>query len=89
MEPGILIIGIGYYVIAFLFAWHEGRRRTIGFLPALIIAWLIPLFRIFVIESSRLRTAGCKWCGNKYNEAEYCGLCGKNGAGELKPGWNK
>ena len=89
METGILIIGIGYYVIAFLFAWHEGRRRTIGFLPALIIAWLIPLFGIFIVENSRLRTAGCKWCDNKYNEAEYCGLCGKNGAGELKPGWTK
>jgi len=87
METGILVIGIGYYVIAFLFAWHEGRRRTIGFLPALIITWLIPLFGIFIIESSRLRTAGCKWCGNKYNEAEFCGLCGKNEAGELKPDW--
>jgi len=89
MEPGILIIGIGYYVIAFLFAWHEGRKRTIGFIPALIVTWLIPLFGIFIVESFRLKTAGCKWCGNKYNEVEFCGLCGKNGAGELKPGWNK
>jgi hypothetical protein len=86
METALLIIGIGYYIIAFLFAWHEGRRRTIGFIPALLIAFLIPLFGIFIIESFRLKTAGCKWCGNKYNEAEYCGVCGKNEAGELKLG---
>jgi hypothetical protein len=85
MQAALLIIGIGYYVIAFLFAWHEGRRRTIGFIPALLIAFLIPLFGIFIIESFRLKTAGCKWCGNKYNEAEYCGVCAKNEAGELKP----
>jgi len=58
MEPSLLVIGIGYYVIAFLFAWQEGRRRTIGFVPALIIAWLIPLFGIFIVESFRLKTAG-------------------------------
>ena len=86
MEPIIIIIGIGYYVIAFLFAWHEGRRRTIGFIPALLFAFLIPLFGIFIIESFRLKTAGCKWCGNKYNEAKYCGVCGKNEAGELNLG---
>jgi len=86
MQAALLIMGIGYYVIAFLFAWHEGSRRTIGFIPALLIAFLIPLFGIFIIESFRLKTAGCKWCGNKYNEAEYCGGCGKNEAGELKLG---
>jgi hypothetical protein len=29
---------------------------------------------------------GCNWCGNEYNEAIYCGLCGKNVEGEIRPG---
>ena len=87
MNLFIVTIGVIYYVIAFLFAWHEGRKRTIGFIPALLITFLVPLFGIFIVESFRLKTAGCKWCGNKYNEAAYCGICGKNEAGEMKPGW--
>ncbi|HEV8287098.1 MAG TPA: hypothetical protein VGQ09_22470 [Chitinophagaceae bacterium] len=84
MNIGITIIGIVYYIIAFLFAWTEGRKRTIGFVSALLIAFLIPFFGIFIVESFRLKNADCKWCGNKYNEAEYCGICGKNSKGEMK-----
>jgi len=40
----------------------------------------------FIIEGFRLKTAGCKWGGNKYTEAGYFGLCGKKEAGELKLG---
>lgn len=82
----VIIVIVGYYII--VFAWHEGKRRMIGFIPALFTAFLIPLSGIFIIENSRLRTAGCRWCDNRYNEAGYRGLCGKNEAGESKPGWN-
>lgn len=89
MEWGLALIGVVYYVIAFLFARHISRKRAIGFIPAILIAFLIPLFGIFILESFRLRSGGCKWCGNKYNEAAYCGICGKNEAGELKYGFSK
>jgi hypothetical protein len=55
MQTALLIIGIGYYVIAFLFPWHEGRRRTIGFYPALLIAFLIPLFGIFYYRRFQIK----------------------------------
>jgi len=43
----------------------------------------------FIAESSRqINARGCNWCGNKYNEAEYCGLCGKNDKGKNRPIYN-
>lgn len=85
----ITIIGIGYYIVAILFAWNEGRKRTIGFIPALLVTILLPALGILIVESFRLKNGGCKWCGNKFNEATFCGLCGKDESGTVKPGFIK
>lgn len=68
-------------------AWQEGRKRTCGFAGALAMClFLSPLFGYFAVLLFPLkRPSGCKWCGNEQNEAEYCGLCGKNMRGELRP----
>ena len=78
-----------YLGFCFLIAHKIGRYKTIGFWPTLILsAILSPVIGFIIAESSRLKNAqGCKWCGNKYNEAEYCGLCGKNDKGDIRPGF--
>ena len=47
-----------------------------------------PFFGYIIIESfSQKKARGCKLCGNKYIESEYCGLCGKSGEGVLRDGF--
>jgi hypothetical protein len=72
-----------------LYAWKEGSKKRIGFTGALLIMIILtPFFGYFIIESLANKNAkGCKWCGNKRNEAEYCGLCGKNDEGITRPGF--
>ncbi len=80
-----IIVGI-FALLAVGMAWQDGRRRTCGFLGALIICFITtPIFGYFIVLLFPLKEPkGCKWCGNKENEAEYCGVCGKNEAGELR-----
>jgi len=82
------------YLVAAIFialvigmAWQEGRKRTCGFVGALAIClFLSPIFGYFVVLLFPLkRPKGCRWCGNQQNEAEYCGPCGKNELGQLRP----
>jgi glucan phosphoethanolaminetransferase (alkaline phosphatase superfamily) len=74
-------------VITILMCKQESKRRKVNFFVAILICILItPLFGFFVISSFKLRTPiGCKWCGNEYNEAEFCGICKKNELGNLRP----
>jgi hypothetical protein len=53
-----------------------------------LIVIVIPFIGYWFIEFlSNKKAKGCVWCGNKYNEAEYCGLCGKNDNGDTRPGF--
>jgi hypothetical protein len=67
--------------------WQESKKRKINFFLALAICLLVtPFLGYFIISSFALRrAAGCIWCGNAYNEAEYCGMCGKNAEGNHIP----
>jgi len=60
-----------------------GTNRKGGFWKAFIIGLLLsPLVAlILIIGSGKKNPIGCKNCGNKHNEAEYCGLCKKNSQG--------
>jgi UPF0716 family protein affecting phage T7 exclusion len=83
-----LLIGL-YLLICFLIAHKIGRHKKIGFWPTLILCLIATTFVGFLVaEGSGLKNAlGCQHCGNKENEAEYCGLCGKNALGELRSGF--
>lgn len=65
---------------------QESKKRKIHFIIALVLCFLLtPLIGYFIIISRPLRNSlGCKNCGNKYNEAEFCGLCKKNSEGFTK-----
>lgn len=67
--------------------WQESKRRKINFFIALALCLITtPFFGYFIIANRPLRNPkGCKWCGNNYNEAIYCGMCDKNEKGELRP----
>jgi hypothetical protein len=74
-----------YLLFAFLVAHTIGRTRKMGFTMSLILCLLFSPFIGFLITmgGAVANPKGCKWCGNKYNEAEYCGLCGKNEQGDI------
>lgn len=78
-----------YLLISYLIADKVGRYKNIGFVGTLLLCILTtPFIGYLVAAGGGLKDAkGCKWCGNKYNEAEYCGLCGKNDDGEIRPGF--
>jgi hypothetical protein len=78
-----------YILFAFLVAHTLGRTRKIGFAGSFIICLLLSPFIGFLITMGGAMTnpRGCRWCGNKDNEAEYCGLCGKNEQGEIWKGY--
>jgi rRNA maturation endonuclease Nob1 len=63
----------------------EGQKKKIGFGPAFILSILVsPLVAwFFVSNSAAINQVGCIHCGNTYNEVEFCGICGKNEAGEV------
>ena len=86
------VIIVLFFVLAPLsVAYFIGRHRKIGFWLSLVVSVVTTPFIGFLITSgSRLKNApGCNWCGNAENEAEYCGLCGKNINGDIKPGFVK
>ena len=91
MNTFFTICTIFWVTVSLLYAYYEGRKRKPGFWGCLIIMMIFtPFFGYFIIESfSQKKAKGCKWCGNKYNEAEYCGLCGKNEEGVLREGFKK
>lgn len=73
-------------VLTVLMCFQESQKRKINFFVALIICVVLsPLFGYLIISSFKLRNPrGCEWCGNTHNEAEYCGLCGKNQEGKTR-----
>ena len=84
------LIGISIYItISYLVADKIGRHKTLGFWKTFIFCLaLSPFFGYLIADGGGQANAkGCKWCDNKYNEAEYCGLCGKNDSGEIRPGF--
>jgi hypothetical protein len=80
MWPAIWIIGAVIVGLA-------GINRRMGFFGAFGLGLLLsPLIGLIIVIGSRHRTArGCPHCGNAENEAEYCGICGMNAAGEPRP----
>ena len=85
-----MIFGLGYIVWALLFA-IAGINKRGGYLRALLLClFLTPIIGLFLTIGGGSKNAkGCKHCGNKYNEAEYCGLCGKNEEGIVREGFKK
>jgi len=67
---------------------QESRLRKISFAAAFLLCILLsPFIAYFVISTFALRNPpGCDHCGNSKNEAEFCGLCGKNREGNLNAG---
>ena len=86
-----MIFGISWITISILYAYFEGSKRKPGFMGCLLIMLVFtPFFGYFIIESfSQKNARGCKWCGNKYNEVEFCGICGKNETGEIRAGFKR
>jgi hypothetical protein len=54
-----------------------GYWRT--FLWSLLLSPFVALF--IAMSSGSVYARGCRHCGNTANEAEYCGICGKNDEG--------
>lgn len=75
-----------YFGLSYLIATKIGTLKKIGFANSLLLCILLsPFIGFLIAEGSALKNPrGCNWCGNKENEAEYCGICGKNEAGNLK-----
>ncbi len=84
METALISIAI-WLGISYLIAEKIGRPRSIGFWKTFGLCLVLSPFLGYLIAegSGRNDARGCKWCGNKYNEAEYCGLCGKNESGDV------
>lgn len=82
----VYIIALFYLGISYLIAAKIGKYKAIGFWITFSLCLVIsPFLGYLIAENSRLINArGCRWCGNNYNEAEYCGLCGKNENGEIR-----
>lgn len=81
---GLIFLAI-IYILGILMCYQESKIRDISFISALAICLILsPIIGYFIISNRPLRNPrGCNWCGNKENEAEYCGVCGKNEAGEI------
>ena len=88
MADKIIDIFIVLFLICFLFVIvsyiiERGKQKKIGVIGvALIMIIFTPFIGYFIVEALPNHKRPCKWCGNKYNESEYCGICGKNEMGE-------
>jgi presenilin-like A22 family membrane protease len=82
----LIIIGL---TLCVLMCIQESKRRKLNIIMAFLICiFCTPLIAYFIFESLPLRNPrGCIQCNNEYNEAEFCGICGKNDAGELRAGF--
>jgi hypothetical protein len=71
--------------IFLLYCYQRGQQKKAGFLKVLLIMIICtPFIGYWIIEVLPNHKTPCRWCGNKDNEAEYCGLCNKNEPGESK-----
>ncbi len=71
------------WLIGAVLVGFAGINRKGGYLRAFFTAlFLSPLIGIIlVVGSASKNPKGCMHCGNKENEAEFCGLCYKNEEG--------
>ena len=78
-------LGLVFLFLLVMYCLERGRQKRIG-LPGVvaIMIFATPFFGYFIVEMLPNHKRPCKWCGNKFNEADYCGLCGKNEIGEHK-----
>lgn len=84
----MIIIGlIIYLAISYFIADKIGRNKRTGFAGTLILCLLLTPFIGYLIAEGGAQSnpRGCNWCGNIENEAEFCGLCGKDREGNLRP----
>ena len=83
-----IILGTFFLLILTGFCIQKGRQKKIGTIGVVAIMILCtPFIGYFIVEALPNNKRPCKWCGNKLNEAAYCGLCKKNEAGEMRPGF--
>ncbi len=82
----ISILFIVFFIpILCMYCYQRGQQKKAGMLWIVLIMILCtPFFGYFIVEALPNHKIPCKWCGNKFNEAEFCGVCGKNEMGELK-----
>lgn len=87
----LILLAVIYVTITVLMCLQESNNRKINFIVALLVSLVItPFFAYFVFGLLPARNRkGCNWCGNTKNEAEYCGLCGKNEQGDLRANFIK
>lgn len=71
------------WILGAILVGFAGLNRKGGYLRAFLIALLLsPLIGIILVRGSAQKNPkGCTHCGNKENEADYCGLCYKNEEG--------
>ena len=71
------------WVIGSVLIGLAGLNRKGGFLKAFLLSLILsPIIGLFLtIGGARKNPIGCSHCGNKYNEVEFCGICGENAAG--------
>jgi hypothetical protein len=83
------ILALLYLGISYLIAAKIGKQKALGFWKTFLLCLVIsPFFGYLIAENGRsIYARGCRWCKNDYNEAAYCGLCGKNDEGEVRPGF--
>jgi hypothetical protein len=74
-----------YFIMSLLIGFM-GLKRHGGFIRAFLLSiFLTPIIgSILTYGAGKEYPKGCLHCDNDKNEAEYCGKCGKNEAGELK-----
>jgi hypothetical protein len=85
-----ILFAVFFIPIFLLYCFQKGREKKAGTLKViLIMIFTTPFIGYFIVESLSNHKSPCQWCGNTYNEAEYCGLCGKNKSGIVKQGFIK
>jgi hypothetical protein len=80
----LLFFGLAFIFILCMYCLQRGRQKRIGLLGVvLIMIFCTPFFGFFIVESLANHKRPCSWCGNAENEADHCGLCGKNEQGGI------
>jgi hypothetical protein len=86
----IILFALFFIPIFCLYCYQRGKQKKAGPIAVvLIMIFCTPFVGYWIVEAMPNHKRPCKWCNNKYNEAEYCGICGKNEAGELKASFIK
>jgi RsiW-degrading membrane proteinase PrsW (M82 family) len=86
-----VILGSCLIILSVLMCYQESKRKPISFLVAILLCFIITPIGVYLLYRflPNKNPIGCMHCGNSKNEAEYCGICGKNILGDFHPTWNK